>query len=176
MVPSACQVVVFPIRSVYLSEAVLRCSFLGYSSPPRSSVSWLTRIDARTMRLSASAIVPQVPGKGLEPSCLYRAADFESAAAAISPPGRIADMHSFHLRRSVQEKPCGTDGSCSAQNADNKKGAPCGAPFGVNLVRDYLAPRIASLAALATRNFTTFLALIWMVSPVAGLRPRRALR
>ena len=129
MVRLAYRAAAFPIRSVYLSEAVLRCSFLGYSSPPRSAVSWLTRIDARTMRLSASAIVPQVPGKGLEPSCLYRAADFESAAAAISPPGRIADMHSFHLRRSVQEKPFGTDGSCSAQNADNKKGAPCGAPY-----------------------------------------------
>src|SRR4051812_49095556 len=41
---------------------------------------------------------------------------------------------------------------------------------------DYLAPKIASLAALATRNFTTFLAAIWMISPVAGLRPWRALR
>src|ERR1700679_2908473 len=40
----------------------------------------------------------------------------------------------------------------------------------------YLVPRIASLAALATRNFTTRLALIWMVAPVAGLRPVRALR
>ena len=40
----------------------------------------------------------------------------------------------------------------------------------------YFLPRIASLAALATRNFTTRLALIWMVSPVAGLRPTRALR
>jgi len=39
-----------------------------------------------------------------------------------------------------------------------------------------LEPRIASFAALATRNFTTFLALIWIVSPVAGLRPWRALR
>src|SRR3984893_6634546 len=35
---------------------------------------------------------------------------------------------------------------------------------------------IASLAALATRNFTTVLALIWMGSPVCGLRPTRALR
>ena len=33
-----------------------------------------------------------------------------------------------------------------------------------------------SLAALATRNFTTVFALILMVSPVCGLRPRRALR
>src|SRR5580698_6453664 len=35
---------------------------------------------------------------------------------------------------------------------------------------------IASFAALATRNFTTVLALIWMGSPVCGLRPTRALR
>src|SRR5579872_4561415 len=49
------------------------------------------------------------------------------------------------------------------------------APFGVN-VGYYFAPRIASLAALATRNLTTRLAAILMVSPVAGLRPMRALR
>jgi hypothetical protein len=35
---------------------------------------------------------------------------------------------------------------------------------------------IASLVAFATRNFTTVLALIWMGSPVCGLRPMRALR
>src|SRR5215469_2037862 len=35
---------------------------------------------------------------------------------------------------------------------------------------------IESFAAFATRNFTTFLAGILMVSPVAGLRPVRALR
>ncbi len=35
---------------------------------------------------------------------------------------------------------------------------------------------IASFAALATVNFTTVLAGIWIVSPVAGLRPMRALR
>ena len=40
----------------------------------------------------------------------------------------------------------------------------------------YFLPRIASLAALATRNFTTRLAAILIVSPVAGLRPMRALR
>src|SRR5260370_27588645 len=41
---------------------------------------------------------------------------------------------------------------------------------------DYFLGAIASLAALATRNFTTVLALIWMGSPVCGLRPTRALR
>src|SRR5687768_12272034 len=40
----------------------------------------------------------------------------------------------------------------------------------------FLGPRIASLAALATRNLTTFLAGMWIGSPVAGLRPMRALR
>src|ERR1700676_2372384 len=35
---------------------------------------------------------------------------------------------------------------------------------------------IASFTALATRNFTTFLAGILIASPVAGLRPMRALR
>src|SRR5437763_1054099 len=38
------------------------------------------------------------------------------------------------------------------------------------------APRTASLHALATRNFTTFLAGILISCPVAGLRPMRALR
>src|SRR5262249_5135109 len=46
----------------------------------------------------------------------------------------------------------------------------------VKLNTDYFAPRIASLAALATRNFTTRLARIWICSPVAGLRPIRAAR
>src|SRR5438552_561862 len=40
----------------------------------------------------------------------------------------------------------------------------------------YLAPKMASLAALATRNFTTRFAGIWICSPVAGLRPMRAAR
>ncbi len=40
----------------------------------------------------------------------------------------------------------------------------------------FFAPKIASLAALATRNFTTRLAGILIVAPVAGLRPMRALR
>ena len=38
----------------------------------------------------------------------------------------------------------------------------------------HFTPRIASLAAFATRNFTTRLALIWIVSPVAGLQIGRA--
>ena len=76
----------------------------------------------------------------------------------------------------MQEKPCLSARDARRKDAANKKGAPCGAPFSEHLEGDYLAPRIASFAALATRNFTTFLALIWMVSPVAGLRPRRALR
>jgi len=42
----------------------------------------------------------------------------------------------------------------------------------LNGSRFYFVPRIASLAALATRNFTTRLALIWTVSPVAGLWDR----
>ncbi len=41
---------------------------------------------------------------------------------------------------------------------------------------DYFFGAIASLVALAMRNFTTVLALIWMGSPVCGLRPMRALR
>ena len=41
---------------------------------------------------------------------------------------------------------------------------------------NYLAPRMASLAALATRNFTTRFAGILIASPVAGLRPMRAAR
>src|SRR5207237_1001599 len=40
----------------------------------------------------------------------------------------------------------------------------------------YFAPRMASFAALATWNFTTRLAGIWICSPVAGLRPMRAAR
>src|SRR5829696_3729853 len=42
--------------------------------------------------------------------------------------------------------------------------------------KNYFAPRMASLAAFATRNFTTFLAGMLICSPVAGLRPIRALR
>src|SRR5262249_5352581 len=41
---------------------------------------------------------------------------------------------------------------------------------------DYFLPRMASLAALETRNFTTRLAGILIASPVCGLRPMRALR
>src|SRR5205814_4977147 len=41
---------------------------------------------------------------------------------------------------------------------------------------NYFLGAIASFAALATRNFTTVLALIWVGSPVCGLRPMRALR
>ena len=44
----------------------------------------------------------------------------------------------------------------------------------LNSDRDYLVPRIASFAAFATRNFTTRLALIWIASPVAGLRDRKS--
>jgi len=41
--------------------------------------------------------------------------------------------------------------------------------FSINLNTDYgFLGAIASLAALATRNFTTVLALIWMGSPVCG--------
>src|SRR5690242_3367044 len=40
----------------------------------------------------------------------------------------------------------------------------------------FFAPKIASFAALATRNLTTRLAAILICSPVAGLRPIRALR
>src|SRR6202046_5617676 len=43
-------------------------------------------------------------------------------------------------------------------------------------IRYFLGGAMVSLAALATRNLTTVLALILMVSPVWGLRPRRALR
>src|SRR5580700_5925765 len=42
--------------------------------------------------------------------------------------------------------------------------------------QNYFLGAIASFAALATRNFTTVFALIWMGSPVCGLRPMRALR
>ena len=57
----------------------------------------------------------------------------------------------------------------------NKKGAPMNRSAsgkGAN----YLPPRMASFAALATRNFTTRLAGIEMASPVLGLRPMRAAR
>src|ERR1700685_1940527 len=44
------------------------------------------------------------------------------------------------------------------------------------LAATFLGGTIASFTDLATRNFTTFLAGILMASPVAGLRPTRALR
>src|SRR5579864_7062985 len=57
-----------------------------------------------------------------------------------------------------------------------KPKAGLGRPSRSILSTDYFLGAIASLAALATRNFTTVLALIWMGSPVCGLRPTRALR
>src|SRR5882762_8037675 len=57
-----------------------------------------------------------------------------------------------------------------------KKGHPEDSERPWEIEIDHLAPRIASLAALATRNLTTRLAGIWICSPVAGLRPMRALR
>src|SRR3989338_610716 len=48
-----------------------------------------------------------------------------------------------------------------------------GAGYFLQRYRHY-APRIMSFAALATRNLTTVFALIWICSPVAGLRPMRA--
>jgi len=48
---------------------------------------------------------------------------------------------------------------------------------GDGLEGDYFfLPRITSLAAMATRNLTTFLAGILIASPVAGFLPLRALR
>ena len=63
------------------------------------------------------------------------------------------------------------------------RSAACRSCWGVKFTIEFIGwkngyfftPRIASLAALATRNFTTRLAAILMVSPVAGLRPIRAL-
>src|ERR1035438_4131949 len=48
--------------------------------------------------------------------------------------------------------------------------------FSPSLGYFFFGGTIASFAALATRNLTTFLAGILMASPVAGLRPIRALR
>ena len=55
------------------------------------------------------------------------------------------------------------------------KGRPRPA-FDSNSKQNYFLGAIASFAALATRNFTTVFALIWIGSPVWGLRPTRALR
>src|ERR1019366_6032918 len=50
-------------------------------------------------------------------------------------------------------------------------------PFIVRSPENYFfGGAMVSFAALATRNFTTVLALILMASPVCGLRPMRALR
>ena len=58
----------------------------------------------------------------------------------------------------------------------NKKRHPAKQSAFVHCQKTYFAPRTASLHALATRNFTTFLAGILISAPVAGLRPMRALR
>ncbi len=55
--------------------------------------------------------------------------------------------------------------------ARQKRGTLTNQSASRNLLQNYFAPRMASLQAFATRNFTTRLAGIWMVSPVAGLRP-----
>src|SRR5580700_5736363 len=49
-------------------------------------------------------------------------------------------------------------------------------PQSVSQSNYFFAGAIVSFATLATRNFTTVLALILIVSPVCGLRPSRALR
>src|SRR5205809_369656 len=61
-------------------------------------------------------------------------------------------------------------------SSENKKGTLTNQSAFSWKSANYFAPRIASLAALATWNFTTRLAGIWICSPVAGLRPIRAAR
>jgi hypothetical protein len=87
-----------------------------------------------------------------------------ATGAAIAPPPRIAFS-------------C----SCSASILSLRSAAArsCFGDKVVMFIREpssYLVPRIASFAALATRNLTTRLAGILIAAPVAGLRPMRALR
>src|SRR5215470_13516960 len=58
---------------------------------------------------------------------------------------------------------------------ENRK-AGTGPAFESKQDSTYFLGAIASFAALATRNFTTVFALIWIGSPVCGLCPVRALR
>src|SRR4051794_31357815 len=95
--------------------------------------------------------------------------------AGATKPGAIKTSHGPATdHRDFHGRNPGISSCLSISFNPNKKGTPN--PFRVpreNGKRIYLAPRMASLAALATRNFTTFLAGIWMVSPVAGVRARR---
>ena len=83
---------------------------------------------------------------------------------AAAPPGDALHSHSADyeaIRNRLARPVRAGEGSCLVV---------------AGWLKNYFAPRIASLAALATRNLTTRLAAIWMVSPVAGWRPIRALR
>src|SRR6185369_45401 len=68
------------------------------------------------------------------------------------------------------------EGARPTHRPDNTKGRLFSRPSHKPKNQNYFLGAIASLVALATRNFTTVLALIWMGSPVCGLRPMRALR
>ena len=93
------------------------------------------------------------------------------ARTGAGPPPVVAPRGDEGLSRGGG----GGAGNCRALR-DVKKERPGNGALLVKCDGDYLVPRMASFAALATRNFTTRLALIWICSPVLGLRPMRAAR
>jgi hypothetical protein len=82
-----------------------------------------------------------------------------------------AGRRAVHISAAV-----GTDASNQKKPGADRAEDRSAAPARSAAMPPYFLPRIASLAAFATRNFRTFLAGIRMLSPVAGLRPVRAQR
>src|SRR5580692_3669959 len=89
-----------------------------------------------------------------------------------SPRTRLSVGQPHHRRRRATRR---LDGPNIPNYRPKEKGTLKGSAC-LSQKDAYLAPRMASLAALATRNFTTRLAGMLMGWPVAGLRPMRAAR
>src|SRR3981081_2111955 len=125
------------------------------------------------------------PGARVQPSSFCRIAGHDAIQVASgfglnrwnNPSDRdIADSNNNPIQHRPLPRMNSVTGARSKKTQQKIKGRTEPA-FVIDLeAENYFLGAIASLAALATRNFTTVLALIWMGSPVCGLRPTRALR
>src|SRR3989344_3213820 len=104
---------------------------------------------------------------GYDPRHRGGAANGLAASSPVRQPGGSTAGHADHDAVLTYAKP----NYLTPNLRTRKTPAPAGASHIRSEVFDY---RTASLAAFATRNFTTVFALIWIDSPVAGLRPMRA--
>jgi len=118
-----------------------------------------------------------------EPKYRCRAEHDEQVVPAALPPtlAKSARMGHplFDCGRKEQPRKAGPSASPTRRPGRAKCKRPTFQPAFASSKSDHYflgGGAIASLVALATRNFTTVLALIWIGSPVCGLRPMRALR